>query len=307
MRTIAPAKVNLHLRVGPPRADGFHPLLTWMVTIGLFDTLELERTRGQGVRLICDRADLPAGPSNLVCRAAMAMIERGRQRLEGSAAAAGADESTPMVGGVQIRLTKRIPVGAGLGGGSSDAARTLFLLNRWWQLGWSQAQLVQQAAALGSDVPFFLHEPSAICRGRGEQVQPIASPAPRWLVLLSPPFGCSTPDVYRAFDQLEPVPGWDTEPDWAAWTQLDSTRLLPLLVNDLEPAAFIVRPELGKLRDRTERLIGRTVRMSGSGSALFTLFDDEAEAREAAVRAERELPDLRARAVELCPNLDEAG
>jgi 4-diphosphocytidyl-2-C-methyl-D-erythritol kinase len=313
MRMLAPAKVNLHLRVAPPRADGFHPLLSWMATIGLFDTLEFERTRGPGVELVCDGAGVAADASNLVSRAARAMIERMNRRSEGSAGSGDAGEGplarspAPPVGGVAIKLTKRIPVGAGLGGGSSDAARTLVSLNRWWNLDWPREDLLSLAASLGSDVAFFLYAPSAACSGRGEIVRPIDPPTPKWLLLLSPPFGCSTPAVYRRFDQLKlgEEPAVAQEPPWAAWAQLDSQRLLPLLINDLEPAAFAVEPELGKHRDRLERELGRIVRMSGSGSSLFTLFDDEAQAREAEARIHRTFPDLRAQAVELCPRVED--
>src|SRR5690606_28708871 len=145
---------------------------------------------------------------------------------------------------------KRIPVGAGLGGGSSDAARTLVALNRLWDLELSLDQLQTLAANLGSDVGFFLYQPSAECIGRGEQVQPIAPPAPAAALLICPPYGLSTPEVYRAFDRmgLGDSGAVQTAPPWQQWAQLQAEHLLPLLVNDLEPAAFAVKPDLGKLR-----------------------------------------------------------
>src|SRR5690554_2996555 len=116
MRVLAPAKINLHLRVGPRREDGFHPLLSWMTTIGLFDRLEFERARSEGNVLSCDQASIPADQGNLILQAVQALSARRPRWVEGTADG---------FGGLSIRLIKRIPVGAGLGGGSSDAARTL--------------------------------------------------------------------------------------------------------------------------------------------------------------------------------------
>lgn len=303
MRVLCPAKVNLHLRVGPRREDGFHPLLTWMTTIGLFDKLEFERSRGAvsapgggGVTFRCSRPDLPLDQGNLVLKAVGAMQGKRPRRLEGSAAT---DRDLSIV------LDKRIPVGAGLGGGSSDAARTLVVLNRLWQLGLDRDQLHALAQTLGSDVPFFLHGPSAVCTGRGEQVRPIASPRPRWIMLVLPPFGLSTPAVYGAFDRMGlGDPGAIAqEPRWQDWMEADSGQLLPLLVNDLEPAAFSVEPELGKLRKRIEQHLGRIVRMSGSGSSLFTIYDDASAASRGAGEVQGAFPGVAASAVELCPEL----
>lgn len=297
MRVQVPAKINLHLRVGPRRDDGFHPLLSWMVTIGLFDTLIFERTRGEGIALSCDRAWVPVDEGNLVLRAARSLVAQQARRVEGSVIG---------VGGAAIQLLKRIPVGAGLGGGSSDAARTLVGLNHLWRLGLDLSALEPLAAELGSDVVFFLHQPSADCRGRGEQVTPIAPPAPQAAVVICPPYGLSTPEVYRHFDHLKlgEESAVATIPLWPEWSQLSAEHLLPLLVNDLEPAAFAVQPDLGKVRAQLEDALGRIVRMSGSGSSLFTLYDTVSEAQSAAEQVQRRFAELSATAVELCPRLD---
>jgi 4-diphosphocytidyl-2-C-methyl-D-erythritol kinase len=270
MRLLAPAKINLHLRVGRRRDDGFHPLLTWMCTVGLFDTLTLEAAGdGRGIRFDCDRADLPRDEGNLVVRVANAF----RAELPAGRGAAPAS----------VTLAKRIPVGAGLGGGSSDAAWTLVGLNRLWNAGWAADRLSGFAARFGSDVPFFVaaafHGPSAACAGRGEIVRPLPPPAPKWAVLVLPPFGLSTRDVYARFDELglgddDVTSGLDLRGlDLRRWAGLGARELLPRLVNDLEPAAFSVSPELAALRSAVEQTAGRVVRMSGSGSSLFTLFD----------------------------------
>jgi len=193
---------------------------------------------------------------------------------------------------VRVELDKRVPIGAGLGGGSSDAAHTLVALDRLLGARWSTERLAQFAGSFGSDTPFFvmaaLGGPSCACRGRGEVIRPVARPAARNAVVYSPPFGLSTRDVYARFDEMGL--GFDAaleqgaEPDWGAWARLPARELLARLVNDLEPAAFSMSGELADLRAELERRIGRVVRMSGSGSSLFTLFDENG-GREAEVAA----------------------
>jgi 4-diphosphocytidyl-2-C-methyl-D-erythritol kinase len=293
MRLLAPAKLNLHLRVGPrDEASGYHPLSSWLCTIGLFDTLTIRPSDGPDAPIIlsCDDPTLPCDSSNLVLRAALALAQRATpQRRCG------------------IFLAKRIPIGAGLGGGSSDAARTLLGLNRFWNLGLPLTELHPIAAQLGSDVPFFLHGPSSICTGRGEIVRPTAAPKrARWAVLILPGFALSTAQVYARFDQLRLGDvGSQAQPPWQEWADLSAEPLLSRLRNDLEPAAFAIRPELGNLRDALEASLGRVIRMTGSGSALFTLFDDRRGAETAAAQIVREHPSLRAIAAGLAPRIDD--
>jgi len=157
-------------------------------------------------------------------------------------------------------------------------------LDRFWKLRLGLNRLTELAARLGSDVPFFLHGPSSVCTGRGEVVQPVGRPAARYAVVFRPSQALSTALVYRRFDEmgLGGSVALESQPAWSQWSKLSAERLLPLLENDLEPAAFGVAPWLGGLRDRLERLLSRPVRMSGSGSCLFTLYDDRAEAEESA-------------------------
>jgi 4-diphosphocytidyl-2-C-methyl-D-erythritol kinase len=265
MRLAAPAKINLHLRVGPPRGDGFHPILSWMCTVGLFDEIDIEAAGGAGIQLTCDDATIPTDERNLIVHAALALQPTGGH-------------------GLKIHLTKRIPAGGGLAGGSSDAARTLIALNRLWALGKSTGELAAIAARLGSDIAFFFYGPSSVCTGLGEIVQPISPPRRRWAVLIFPPFGMPTPAVYWRFDEMRlgKAADLETQPNWAALTQLPSLDLLPHLVNDLEAPAFDLNPALGKLRGEWEQRLGRVVRMSGSGSTLFTLYDTKEEADSAA-------------------------
>jgi 4-diphosphocytidyl-2-C-methyl-D-erythritol kinase len=208
------------------------------------------------------------------------------------------------VGRIAVALGKRIPVGAGLGGGSSDAARTLLALERLLPPNHRRAaeDLSAFAARFGSDLPFFIlgGSGSAVCKGRGEQVTPIAPPSARWAVLILPNESMPTPAVYRKFDEMRRGRSEDVErePDWDAWVKMPGKYLLARLVNDLEAPAFALSPKLGALRADAEQFLGRPVRMSGSGSSLFTLYDAEGEARGAAELAAARL-DGRVERVEL--------
>ena len=159
---------------------------------------------------------------------------------------------------------------------SSDAATTLLGLNRLWELGWSVDQLHPVAESLGSDVPLFLIGQSAVMRGRGERIEPMRTAWHGWLVLVVPPFRLSTAAVYREWSNAAPTARASAAP----WTTLPcpSESLLDRLFNDLEPAAFRVEPKLASLHAAVDGLQGRPVRMTGSGTALFTLFDDQMEA-----------------------------
>ncbi len=174
----APAKVNLYLEVLGKHSDNYHEIATLMVAIRLFDTLVF--TEEPDLTLMCRRPGLSTGPDNLVIKAARLLRERSGCKR-----------------GAHIRLVKRIPLAAGLAGGSSDAAGTLWGLNRLWRLGLSSAELARLGSELGSDVPFFFHTPAAWCTGRGEIVTPLPMGRTLDLVLLCPAFGCPTPEVYR--------------------------------------------------------------------------------------------------------------
>src|SRR5437763_1060743 len=159
----APAKVNLYLEVLAKRADLYHEIATLMVAVSLYDTLEFKEESSGAIQLHCDHPELTTGPENLIFRAAVLLQQRTGCRR-----------------GVHIRLTKRIPLAAGLAGGSTDAAATLAGLNELWQLGVGKTELASLGARLGSDVPFFFDTPAAWCTGRGEVVTPLALGRPLW-------------------------------------------------------------------------------------------------------------------------------
>jgi 4-diphosphocytidyl-2-C-methyl-D-erythritol kinase len=267
MHVLAPAKINLHLRVAPPRADGFHPLLTWMTTIGLYDKISFETNAIPGeIALTCSEPTIPCDDRNLVIKAAKLLRTNPNDS-------------------VTIHLEKQIAHGGGLGGGSSDAAFTLTALNQFWKLNKTTDELADLAAQLGSDIPFFLYGPSSICRGRGEVVRPIPPPTKvKWALLILPAMSMPTPAVYRQFDAMNAGTDVELEPDWNHWAELSAQDLVAKLVNDLERPAFAIEPKIDSLRREIEKTIHRTVRMSGSGSSLFSLYDEHADAIEAAKR-----------------------
>ena len=301
MKLSAPAKINLHLHVGPRRPDGFHSLLSWMCTVALFDNLTIEPVEvgaaagSEAVQLSCDFPGLATDQQNLVVRVSLGFLEAARASAHATAAT-----------GLRAALQKRIPMGAGLGGGSSDGARTIVGLNALFRTEWPSNQLSEFAARFGSDMPFFIYGPSSVCKGRGEHVRPISAPRPGWAVLLLPELMMPTPQVYRRFDEMKlgHDEAIEQEPDWDQWTGVSAMQLLPKLVNDLEAPAFSISKELGDLRSRAEAIAGRPVRMSGSGSSLFTLFDERGEAEEAAAKLTQELA-VRATAVGLAPTLND--
>jgi 4-diphosphocytidyl-2-C-methyl-D-erythritol kinase len=259
VRVRTPAKVNLFLEVLGRRPDGYHDLATLMVTVGLCDTLEFREGGSSEVRLGCDQPGLPTGPDNLVCRAAELLRDRFGVRA-----------------GVDVRLTKRIPIAAGLAGGSSDAAATLAGLNRLWRLGLGANQLSALGAELGSDVSFFFFGPAAWCTGRGEVVEPLKLGGPIDLVLVCPEAGLSTASVFKALELPgAPVDGAGVR---RAVESGDVEELGRCLFNRLEEPAMRLCPEVGRWRERLARLGPAGARMSGSGSTVFALARGAADA-----------------------------
>lgn len=255
----APAKVNLFLELLGKRADGYHELATLMVGLSFRDTLAFSECADGNVTLTSNWPTLSIGEDNLIVKAARLFQAK-----------------TQIQRGVRIRVAKRIPMAAGLAGGSTDAAATLLALNRLWNAELSLRELAEMAGELGSDIAFFLSLPAAWCTGRGEIVQPLVARRAFDVVLIFPPFGCNTASVYR--HTSPPAETTSGRVLCEAFVVGDVAALGHALHNRLEPAAEIVAPGLRKLRDAADRIAPFGCRMSGSGSTLFALAHDRAEA-----------------------------
>lgn len=266
----APAKINLYLKVLNRREDGYHNLLSLMQMVGLYDILTFRRKRA-GIELKIENSSLPSDRSNLIFRAAELAQREARNRGGFS-------------GGVSITLAKNIPIAAGLGGGSSDAAATLIGLNRLWSLRWSRKKLAELGGTLGSDLPFFFSGPTAWVSGIGEQVEKTASLLEGWAVLVNPGIPVSTRWVYEEYSKK--IGLTKGAPD-INMVQLIAQRatlkeLLRQPYNDLEKVTLAAFPHLIQIKRELEDLGGEGVLMSGSGPTLFALFRKRDSARKAA-------------------------
>ncbi len=271
----APAKINLGLRVLGKRPDGYHNVQSLMVPVSLYDELRLE-LGSRGVTLSCPNRDLPTDAQNLVYRAAQLVLDQCQR-----------DE------GVRIELKKSIPVSAGLGGGSSDAATTLLAVNQLLGSPLAVPDLHPLAVKLGADVPFFLLGRWAMAEGIGDRLTPINNVPTFWTVLMHPHFQVST---HWAYENLTLTTGpngskFNILGDTSAGEMTTSHQrlldrrqptledLLPLLVNDFEPLVFGHYPQLHDLREILLAADAKAVAMTGSGPTLVGLFGSEEEAR----------------------------
>ena len=264
----APAKLNLTLRVLGRRPDGFHELESFLVPIDLCDELFFTRVARESHVLECDTPDVPLGGENLVLRAV--------RELESCTECSSQNIDSPA--SWHIRLTKRVPIGAGLGGGSSDAAATLKAINDRDSNEASVAELTNCAARLGSDVPFFLHDSPAIVRGRGECVTPAEAPFSGGFLLIFPGFACSTRRVFEAFDHHSDCRDRPIDP-FADHPPHNAEQLTERLFNDLTAPAFRVYPELERVCGELQQALGRTLHLTGTGSTLFCPVDTADQAR----------------------------
>ncbi len=279
----APAKLNLFFEVLGKRRDGYHEIETLMVPIGLFDTLSFEDDSSGQIVLECRGAcrrsaaldnvaspkaspdTLPVDDRNLVVRAVDLLRRQAAVRR-----------------GARLRLAKRIPIAAGLGGGSSDAAAALVAANEGWRLGRPRSELIKLAAELGSDVPFFFSDGPAVCRGRGERVKPIAGVGSMTFVVVQPPEGLATADVYqRCVAASKPR---HVDPILQALRRRDSAKVGRLLFNRLQPAARSLSVWVRKLEDALSREDCLGYLMSGSGTCYFALCRHMRHARRMARR-----------------------
>jgi len=270
VRLKAPAKINLTLKVLAKLKDGYHRIDSVMVPITLYDVIEIRKTRKQAERIAvrCGQPEVPEGKENLVYRAAALML--------GQRAAA---ES------IAIRIRKSIPVGAGLGGGSSDAAATLLGLNRLFRFGLSAPKLAALGAKIGSDVPFFIYQKPARIGGRGEKVKRLARLPTLWLVVLYPGFPVATGWAYRNVRPKLTKLVTNTSIIASLKTRESLGRIL---TNDLEAVTFPRYSELAVLKQKLLAEGALAALMSGSGSSVFGVFKSRVAARGAFRRLQKE-------------------
>src|SRR5437870_1836886 len=264
-QVFAPAKINLSLKILSRREDGFHEIETLIAPVSLHDEINIQRKKGgQGIDFHCDDPSVPRGEDNLVVRAAKSFF--------------AAMKMTPAV---SIDLKKKIPHGAGLGGGSSDAAATLLALNRLFETNLTREELAKLGSDIGSDVPFFIFESAATCRGRGELVTPVQLPAQLSILLLKPDFVVATAWAYSRWHDSREIPGVTySAQEFAGQT----------FVNDLERPVFEKFVFLAQLKMwlLKQPEVGAAL-MSGSGSTIFAVMRPDVGHALLADRAKAEL------------------
>lgn len=267
MQVLAPAKINLSLRILGRRDDGLHEIETFIAPVSLYDEVTIEK-EGKGINFQCDDPSVPTGEKNLVVRAANVFF--------------GATKLQPAM---TIKLKKRIPHGAGLGGGSSDAAATLLALNRVFETNLTREDLVRLASGIGSDVPFFLFESCALCRGRGEIVTRANLPEHLSILLLKPDFGVETPWAYSRWQASREIRGVNY-----SGQEFGGHRF----INDLERPVFEKFVSLAQVKTwlLKQPEVGAAL-MSGSGSTMFAVLRNAQAADALRDRARKELdPEL---------------
>jgi 4-diphosphocytidyl-2-C-methyl-D-erythritol kinase len=269
MQVLAPAKINLSLKILGRRSDGFHEIETVITPISLYDEIKVEKRSGKtGIVFRCDVPSVPQGDDNLVVRAAKAFVAKAK-----------------IDAAISIELQKKIPHAAGLGGGSSDAASTLLALNELFETNLSREALSKIAETIGSDIPFFISQSAAVCKGRGELVTTLKLLQGLSLLLLKPGFAVSTSWAYHHWRGSREIP----RVSYAAQEFGGQT-----FVNDLERPAFEKFVFLAQLKLwlLKQPEVGVAL-MSGSGSATFAVLHEHAEADHIAERAKAELdPEL---------------
>ena len=252
------AKINLTLDVVGKRGDGYHLLETVMQTVSLCDVVSVEKS--DSIVITCSEPTVPVNEKNTCHKAARVFFER-----------------TGISGGARIDIEKHIPSEAGLGGGSSDAAAVLCLLNEIYDAKLSYSELEELAAMVGADVPFLVRGGTAVCRGIGEDMERLAGLPERWVVLMKPDFGVSTPEAYQMFDEKGAVSVRGTEKFLSALRSGGNP--YEWLSNDLEAA--LCNLEIARIRRELLTLGAEAAQMTGSGSCVYGVFEYE----DIAVRA----------------------
>ncbi|WP_309080399.1 4-(cytidine 5'-diphospho)-2-C-methyl-D-erythritol kinase [Zhihengliuella sp.] len=276
----APGKINVHLRVGPPRPDGYHDVASLYLAVSLYEDVEATAREDDGITVrlgeestaVRDPEDFPLGPDNLVIRAATLLARH-----------------TGIERGVDLTVTKRVPIAGGMGGGSADAAATLVACNALWETGLNREQLCELGSRLGADVPFAITGGAAVGLGVGDRLSPLLARERTHWVVLPASYGLSTPQVFAQLDALR------ADDDVATPTEVDSAvvhalvhghtdELARLAANDLAPAALSLAPELGDVLAEALTAGALAALVSGSGPTAALLAADPVHADELALQ-----------------------
>lgn len=262
LRLKSPAKLNLFLKVNKKRPDGYHDLTTLFERIDLCDDITLTLNKNGTIGISCSHPDVPSDSRNLVYKTAKIL-----------------KDSLAVKSGVNIKIIKRVPVAAGLGGGSSNAATVLLGLNRLWRLKLSLKKMVEIAQKIGSDVPFFLYDASwAIGTERGDRIKKLSLPVKLWHVLVVAELKVYTSEIFGALNLKLTKPSTDVNILRCALKKNDLPRISHLLLNDLETAIVQSHPNLLKIKEELENLGAVGVSFSGSGPAVFGLVESRQKA-----------------------------
>lgn len=262
IKVAAPAKINLFLEILGKRQDGYHEIETVMQEVSLFDYIYMEKHE-KNMEFTCSNPKLSAGEDNLVVKAVRLLQNESKTYR-----------------GVKIHLDKRIPIGAGLGGGSSDAVATLVGLNKLWQTGYDEKQLMSLAGKLGSDTPFFVVGNTAICKGRGEIVNPYPVNVSYNYVIIYPRFRVSTAMVYKNFKFSLTKNLKDVNFFMQDFVSGNPNKLGAILHNRLEDVVFKLYPDLERIKTTLTKFNFCGVLLSGSGSAIYGLCKEEIDLKE---------------------------
>lgn len=265
------AKINLTLNVLGKRPDGYHEVEMIMQSIGLHDSISI-KSGGEGIRVTSNSGEIPLNENNLVYKAARILLDRFSQNY-----------------GLQINITKRIPVAAGLAGGSTDAAATLVGLNKLLNLGLSRQELMEAGSLIGSDVPFCISGGTALATGRGELVEALPALPEQWLVLAKPEIGVSTALVYKNFNPQKVQKRPDNQAMLKAIKQGDSMQVKQNLANVLESVTLEMYPQLKEIKKLMTQWDLKYNLMSGSGPTIFGIADNAGEARRIAHQLQKHL------------------
>ncbi len=274
LEILAPGKINLTLDVLAKRTDGYHEVEMVMQSVSLADRLSFSQ-REEGIIVTCDHPSVPTDETNLVYQAVSMM-----QRAYG------------IRKGIEIHIEKKIPVGAGLAGGSTDAAAALKGLNTLWELNLEKQDLLKMAVRLGADVSFCLDGGTMLATGIGEKLMPLPTLPQLWLVLAKPNFSVSTAWAYQQLDNVSDVKHPHTQQMLDAITKKDRGAILQHLSNVLEQVTQAIYPRIQEIKDELLRLGAQGVLMSGSGPTVFGVMKNEAEAQKAAEVLKKDMSEV---------------